>query len=63
MYLLKERKFVIVLQLFPSSSIYMMVVMPSCCKVLEVLGVPLGILGGEEVIKIEKIQVSITGRA
>ena len=33
-----------------SSSIYMMVVMPSCCKVLEVLGVLVGRLGGEEVI-------------
>ena len=31
------------------SSIYMMVVMPSCCKVLEVLGVLVCILGGEEV--------------
>ena len=42
---------------------YMMVVMPSCCKVLEVLGIPISVLGGEEVITIEKIQVSITGRA
>ena len=38
----------------------MMVIMPSCCKVLEVLSVPIGVLGGEEV-KIEKIQVSVTG--
>lgn len=45
------------------SSIYMMVVMPSCCKVLEVLGVLVCILGGEEVKQIEKIQVSITSRA
>jgi len=31
--------------------------------VLEVLGVIIFILGGEEVIKIEEVQVSITGRA
>lgn len=36
----------------------MMVVMPSCCKVLEVLGVLICMLGGGEV-KIEKVQVSI----
>ena len=41
----------------------MMVVMPSCCKVLEVLGIPISVLGGEEVITVEKIQVSITSRA
>ncbi len=41
----------------------MMVVMPSCCKVLEVLSVLVCILGGEEVRKVEKIQVSIAGRA
>ena len=34
----------------------MMVIMPSCCKVLEVLGVPIGILGGEEVIKLKKFK-------
>lgn len=40
----------------------MMVVMPTCCKVLEVLSVLVCMLGGEEVRKIEKIQVSITDR-
>jgi hypothetical protein len=40
----------------------MMVVMPTCCKVLEVLSVRVCMLGGEEVRKIEKIQVSITDR-
>ena len=45
------------------SSIYMMAVMPTCCKVLEVLSVLICILGGEEVRKIEKIQVQIAGRA
>lgn len=34
----------------------MMVVMPSCCKVLEVLGVPMGRLGGEEVRILKKFK-------
>ena len=34
----------------------MMVVMPSCCKVKEVLGVPIGILGGDEVIQLKKFK-------
>ena len=34
----------------------MMVVMPSCCKVLEVLGVLVCILGGDEVIKLKKFK-------
>ena len=34
----------------------MMVVMPSCCKVLEVLGVLVCILGGEEVIQLKKFK-------
>ena len=34
----------------------MMVVMPSCCKVLEVLGVPVGRLGGEEVRILKKFK-------
>ena len=40
----------------------MMVVMPLSVKVLEVLSVLLCMLGGDEVDKIEKVQVSITSR-
>ena len=46
---MKMKEQIYVLKNVTSSSIYMMVGMPSCCKVLEVLGVPIGILGGEEV--------------